>query len=267
MKERLDHILWKYGYADSIEKATRLIMLGLVIVNEKKIDKPGTPIAYDDNTKIKIKGENLPYVSRGGLKLKRAVDVFSYSLEGKRVLDIGASTGGFTDCALQEGANFVYALDVGSNQLAWKLRKHAQVRSMEQCHIRDLRWEHLDGESVDAMVMDVSFISVCGIFSLLLPFLKDEGRLLVLIKPQFEVEKKYLEKGIVKNLQAHELVLKKVKRAAEQAGFFLKGIEVSPILGGKGNVEYLSFFGKEKPEKEILEEEVLERARVLGGLK
>lgn len=267
MKERLDYVLWKYGYTESIEKAARLIMLGLVIVNEKKLDKPGTPIVYDDKTEIRIKGENLPYVSRGGLKLKKAVDAFSYSLKGKRVLDIGASTGGFTDCALQEGANFVYALDVGSNQLAWKLRQHTQVKSMEQCHIKDLSWEHVDGDSVDTMVMDVSFISVCGLFSLLLPFLKEEGRLLLLIKPQFEVEKKYLEKGIVKNLEAHKLVLEKVKKTAEQAGFFLKNIEVSPILGGKGNVEYLSCFGKEKSEKEIFLEEVLERAKILGGLK
>lgn len=267
MKERLDHILWKYGYADSIEKATRLIMAGLVIIDEKKIEKPGTLIRYEEKMKIRIKGEQLPYVSRGGLKLKKAIDVFSCSFQGKRVLDIGASTGGFTDCALQEGASFVYALDVGTNQLAWKLRQHPQVKSMEQCHIKDLTWEQIEEEAVDRMVMDVSFISACGIFSTLYPFLKEDGKLILLIKPQFEVRAEDLEKGIVKSYEAHKQVLEKVEKAAEEAGFFLEKIEVSPILGGKGNVEYLSFFGKQKVEKEGLQIEVLEKAKVLGGLK
>ena len=267
MKERLDQILWKYGYTESIEKAFRLIILGLVIVDEKRIDKPGTLVSYNESMRIRIKGESLPYVSRGGLKLKKAVDSFLYSLEGKRVLDIGASTGGFTDCALQEGASFVYAFDVGTNQLAWKLRQDARVKSIEQCHIRDLTWEHIDGLAVDTMVMDVSFISACGIFSSLFPFLKEKGKLLLLIKPQFEVEKEYLEKGIVKDFEAHKQVLEKVKTAAEKAGFFLENIEVSPILGGKGNVEYLSCFGKEKSEKEIFTGNILEKAKILGGLK
>lgn len=266
MKERLDHILWKYGYAESIDKASRLVMLGLVIVNEKKIEKPGTLLHYDENVEIRIKGDFLPYVSRGGLKLKKAVEAFHYSFQGKRVLDIGASTGGFTDCALQEGASYVYALDVGTNQLAWKLRQDSRVKSMEQCHIKDLRWEQLDGEAVDTMVMDVSFISACGIFPYLFPFLREDGKLILLIKPQFEVEKEDLKKGIVKSIDAHKRVLKKVKNAAEASGFFLENIEVSPILGGKGNVEYLSCFGKQKLENERLQEEVLERAKILGGL-
>jgi len=267
MKERLDQILWKYGYVDSVDKAKRLIMLGNVIVNEQKIEKAGTLIRYSEEIKIRIKGQEIPYVSRGGLKLKKAIDCFECSFDGKRVLDIGASTGGFTDCALQEGAAYVYALDVGTNQLAWKLRKDARVKSVEQCHVKELSWSILDGKAVDYMVMDVSFISVCGIFPYLFPFLKEEGKLLLLIKPQFEVEKQFLEKGIVHSIEAHRQVLEKVMQAAEQNGFFMQNIDLSPILGGKGNVEYISCFSKRNQYSALECEKILLKAKEMGGLR
>lgn len=267
MKERLDQILWKYGYVDSIEKAKRLIMLGSVIVNEQRIDKAGTLFKYSEEMNIRVKGQENPYVSRGGFKLKKAIDHFACSFQGKRVLDIGASTGGFTDCSLQEGAAYVYALDVGTNQLAWKLRKDPKVKSIEQCHVKDLNWDILDQESVDYIVMDVSFISVCGIFRYLYPFLEENGKLLLLIKPQFEVEKHFLEKGIVYERKAHQEVLERVIKIAKKNGFFLQNIEVSPILGGKGNVEYISCFSKQQTSAVLELESILEKAKEMGGLK
>ena len=267
MKERLDQILWKYGYVESVDKAKRLIMLGAVIVNEQKIEKAGSLVQYSEDMKIRIKGQENPYVSRGGLKLKKAIDSFACSFQGKRVLDIGASTGGFTDCSLQEGAAYVYALDVGTNQLVWKLRQHPQVKSIERCHIKELNWDILDGEAVDYMVMDVSFISVCGIFPYLLSFLTEDGKLLLLIKPQFEVEKQFLEKGIVRDSKAHQKILKKVIEVAEKNGFFIQNIEVSPILGGKGNVEYISCFSKQKSSFSLEWDKILTKAKEMGGLR
>lgn len=265
-KERLDQILWKYGYVDSVEKAKRLIMLGNVLVDDKKIEKAGTMLAYHEGLEIRMKGQEFPYVGRGGLKLKKAIDSFALPIKGARVLDVGASTGGFSDCALQEGASFIYAVDVGSNQLAWKLRQDSRVKSMEQKHIRDVSLQDLDGKAVDVIVMDVSFISIRGIFSYLYPFLQEKGKLMVLIKPQFEVERVYLEKGIVLSLEAHRQVLEEVREAARREGFYLEKLATSPILGGKGNVEYISCFQKKENENQIEIETILEQAKELGGL-
>ena len=169
MKERLDVLLVKRGFFPDKEKAQRAIMAGLVIVDEKKIDKSGTMIKLDKEPNIRIKGDSLKYVSRGGLKLEKAVSVFNIDFSGKKVLDVGASTGGFTDCALQNGAEFVYSVDVGTNQLDWKLRNNPQVKSLENMHIKDLTLEDIDNNKVDYIVMDVSFTSICLVSSFTIP--------------------------------------------------------------------------------------------------
>ena len=175
MKERLDVLLVQKGFFETREKAKRAIMAGIVIVNDKKIEKAGTAIKIDEEPVIRIKGEQLPYVSRGGLKLEKAIKVFDLNLQDKLVLDVGASTGGFTDCSLQNGAKFVYAVDVGTNQLIWKFRDHEQVKSIEGMHIKKLTLEDIDNNKVDNIVMDVSFISITKIIPDLSKFINENG--------------------------------------------------------------------------------------------
>lgn len=267
MKERLDVLLVKRGFYPDKEKAQRAIMAGLVIVDDKKIDKSGTMIKSDKELNIRIKGDSLKYVSRGGLKLEKAVSVFSLDFLGKKVLDVGASTGGFTDCALQNGAEFVYSVDVGTNQLDWKLRNNLQVKSIENMHIKDLTLEDIDNSGIDYIVMDVSFISIRKIIGDLVKFFKPETKLMALIKPQFEVEKEYIEKGgLVKNEDKHIEVIKEIIEYGRAEGLYLEGLDFSPITGTKGNVEYISLFGKD-PAKEISVniDEVVKMGRNLGG--
>ncbi|WP_291258888.1 TlyA family RNA methyltransferase [Fusobacterium sp.] len=267
MKERLDVLLVKRGFYPDKEKAQRAIMAGLVIVDDKKIDKSGTMIKSDKELNIRIKGDSLKYVSRGGLKLEKAVSVFSLDFLGKKILDVGASTGGFTDCALQNGAEFVYSVDVGTNQLDWKLRNNLQVKSIENMHIKDLTLEDIDNSEIDYIVMDVSFISIKKIIGDLVKFFKPETKLMALIKPQFEVEKEYIEKGgLVKNEDKHIEVIKEIIEYGRAVGLYLEGLDFSPITGTKGNVEYISLFGKDTTKKiDINIDEVVKMGRNLGG--
>lgn len=264
MKERLDLILVREGHFDTREKAKRAIMAGIVLVNDLKIDKAGTLIDMEKNPEIRIKGEKLRYVSRGGLKLEKAIETFQIKIKNKRILDIGASTGGFTDCALQNEAAFVYAVDVGTNQLAYQLRENSRVKSIENMHIKDLKIEDLDNERVDLIVMDVSFISITKIIPNLNDFLKDTASMMILIKPQFEVGKDGIDKGgIVKDLKKHIKVIEDIREFSKEYGFYLKNIDVSPITGSKGNVEYISCFVKDEIYANINLDEVIEKGKKL----
>ncbi|NMA69322.1 MAG: TlyA family RNA methyltransferase [Desulfitobacterium sp.] len=254
-KKRLDVLLVKRGLAPSREKAKATIMAGLVLVDGERVDKPGTE--FLENVKLELKGESLPYVSRGGLKLEKALKVFPVSLQDAVVADIGASTGGFTDCALQNGAAKVYAIDVGYGQLDWKLRTDPRVVCMERVNARYLTETSLP-EKVDYVVCDVAFISVTKIFSAMNEILQDKGQILTLIKPQFEAGKEHVgKKGVVRDPQVHEEVLQKVLDEAEKYDFIVKGIDYSPIRGPEGNIEYLAWFSKEQGESIPWQEEIV----------
>lgn len=267
MKERLDVLLVNFNFFSEIEKARRAIMAGIVIVNEKKVDKCGTIIKFEDEPNIRIKGDTLKYVSRGGKKLEKAMEVFSLDFSEKIVLDVGASTGGFTDCVLQNGAKFVYAVDVGTNQLDWKLRNDTRVKSIENKHINDLKIEDIENQKIDYIVMDISFISIKKVLDCLKKFFNENTKLMALIKPQFEVDKYEIEKGgIVKNKEIHIKIIDEIVEFAERLGFFLEGLDVSPITGTKGNIEYISLFGLNKSKKiEIDVESVVYNNQKVGG--
>lgn len=242
-KERIDVLLVQQGFFDSRERAKRAIMAGLVYDRHGRIDKPGQKIDIDEE--ITVKGKDIPYVSRGGLKLEKAIQAFNLDLNGKIMLDIGASTGGFTDCALQNGASFVYALDVGTNQLVWKLRNHPQVLSMEQTNFRYATLDMFKHGQPNFCSIDVSFISLKLIFPPLKDILAKEGFFVALIKPQFEAGKEQVGKhGIVKDPKVHLEVITKVKQYALDNGFYLNQLTYSPITGGEGNIEYLGLFSR-----------------------
>ncbi|GAX90921.1 TlyA family RNA methyltransferase [Effusibacillus lacus] len=239
-KERLDILLADKGLFPSREKAKAAIMAGLVLVDGERVDKAGTKVKVD--SRIEIKGDLHPYVSRGGLKLEKALHTFNVNLDGKVVIDIGASTGGFTDCSLQHGARLVYSVDVGYGQLAWELRQDPRVIVMERTNFRHLKPEDLKGDRPEIAVMDVSFISI----RLLLPVLKQVlvpgGGLISLIKPQFEAgREKVGRNGIVREPQIHREVLQTVLHAALSEGFQVMGLTYSPITGGDGNIEFLTY--------------------------
>ena len=240
-KIRLDEYLVKNEYFENLEIAKRQIMVGNVIVNEQKIDKPGEIISLDKIKFIRIKEKDIPYVSRGGLKLEKAIKVFELDFKDKIVLDIGASTGGFTDCSLQNGAKFVYAIDVGTNQLDWKLRNDSRVKSIESKHINDLEKSDLS-DDIDIIVMDISFISIKKVLYKIKKLLKENGFAIFLIKPQFEAERNEINKGIVDNLNVHKRVINEVIEEAKIYQLFLENLTVSPIKGTKGNIEYLAKF-------------------------
>ena len=240
-KIRLDEYLVKNEYFENLEIAKRQIMVGNVIVNEQKIDKPGEIISLDKIKFIRIKEKDIPYVSRGGLKLEKAIKVFELDFKDKIVLDIGASTGGFTDCSLQNGAKFVYAIDVGTNQLDWKLRNDTKVKSIENKHINDLEKSDLS-DDIDIIVMDISFISIKKVLYKIKELLKENGFAIFLIKPQFEAEKNEINKGIVDNLNVHKRVINEVIEEAKIYQLFLENLTTSPIKGTKGNIEYLAKF-------------------------
>lgn len=236
-KERLDVLLVNRGMFESRAKAQAAVMAGQVLVNEQKIDKPGTPVAPE--VTIRLLGNKLPYVSRGGLKLEKALQIFPISVEGKVVADIGASTGGFTDCALQNGAVKVYAIDVGYGQLAWKLRNDERVVNMERTNVRYLEADSLP-EQVDAATIDVAFISLDKILPAVHKILKPEGFVVALIKPQFEAGKENVgKKGVVRDAAVHEQVINNVISFAKSEGFGIAGLDFSPIKGPEGNIEYL----------------------------
>ena len=208
-KMRLDQYLVENEYFEDLEKAKRQIMVGNIIVNEQKIDKPGEIISLNKIKSIRIKEKDIPYVSRGGLKLEKAIKIFNLDFKDKIVLDIGASTGGFTDCSLQNGAKFVYAIDVGTNQLDWKLRNDSRVKSIENKHINELEKTNLENE-IDIIVMDISFISIKKVLYKIKELLKENGFAIFLIKPQFEAERNEIEKGIVNDLNVHKRVIDEV---------------------------------------------------------
>ncbi|MHC5372610.1 TlyA family RNA methyltransferase [Enterococcus sp. LJL120] len=238
-KERVDVLAYEQGLFETREKAKRGVMAGLVYTEKnERLDKPGEKIAID--TLLKIKGEKLPYVSRGGLKLAKALEVFEISLKDKIVLDIGASTGGFTDVALQNGAKLSYALDVGYNQLAWKIRQDPRVVVMERTNFRYATpAEFTEGQPEFASI-DVSFISLKLILPPLHTILKPGGSVVALIKPQFEAGRDAVGKnGIIKDPKVHQQVLTDILDFAQMANYQVAALSYSPITGGEGNIEFL----------------------------
>ena len=242
MKERLDVLLTERGFFDSREKAKAVIMAGEVFVNGQREDKAGSK--FDREAEIEVKGKVLKYVSRGGLKLEKAVEVYGLDLMDKTCIDIGSSTGGFTDCMLQNGAAKVYAIDVGTNQLAWKLREDKRVVSMEKTNIRYVTEEDIP-EKVDFASVDVSFISLTKVLPAAVNLLKDEAYMVCLIKPQFEAgREKVGKKGVVRDFSVHKEVIELVINFAIGLNFFIKGLTFSPVKGPEGNIEYLLYMQK-----------------------
>ena len=250
MKERLDKLLVERGLFTTREKAKRAILAGLVKVDDKCLDKPGARV--EDN--VEIERENtLAYVSRGGLKLEKALEEFKIGVENKVALDVGASTGGFTDCLLSRGAKRVYALDVGYGQLDWKLRNDPRVKNLERINIRYFQKEDLE-EKVDLLTIDVSFISLEKVFPAAVNLLKESGEIIALIKPQFEAERKETKKGVVRDPQVHESVICKVIRAARKEDLLVRDLTASPLRGPAGNIEYFIHLTKKGKELEDTEE-------------
>ncbi|MBF1682812.1 MAG: TlyA family RNA methyltransferase [Selenomonas artemidis] len=238
-KERLDLLLVAQGLAPSRERAKRLIMAGQVLVDERRVDKAGTTV--DADASLRVTGEDLPYVSRGGIKLAKGMETFGILLTGKTAADIGASTGGFTDCMLQNGAARVYAIDVGYGQLDWKLRTDARVVNMERTNIRNVTPEIL-GTPLDFASIDVAFISLDKVLPVVRTLLSERGEVVALIKPQFEAGKARVGKnGVVRDPLVHEDVVRSVVGVAEQIGFIPMGLTYSPVKGPKGNIEYLLY--------------------------
>ncbi len=249
-KTRLDVLLTEKGLLDSRQKAQATIMSGIVFVNGQRVDKVGTAVSND--ALIEIRGTTLPYVSRGGLKLEKAMQTFPLTLTGKICADIGASTGGFTDCMLQNGAKKVYAVDVGYGQLDWKLRNDARVVCMERTNARYLTHEEIP-EELDFASVDVSFISLKLIFPALYGLLREGGEIACLIKPQFEAgREKVGKKGVVRDPAVHLEVLEHFLIHAKENHFTVLGITYSPIRGPEGNIEYLGFLRKsEEPDAAV----------------
>ena len=239
MKERLDVLLVKRNLAESREKAKALIMAGIVYVDGQKEDKAGT--AFEDTVSLEVRGSTLKYVSRGGLKLEKAMSRFGLLLDGKVCMDVGSSTGGFTDCMLQNGAVKVYAVDVGHGQLAWKLRNDSRVICMEKTNIRYVTPEQIP-EPIDFASIDVSFISLTKVLGPVKALLRDGGRIVCLIKPQFEAgREKVGKKGVVREKSVHLEVIRMVMDFACASGFQILNLEYSPIRGPEGNIEYLLY--------------------------
>lgn len=260
-KQRLDIALTERGFAESREKAKALIMAGIVYVNNQKSDKAGNTVKPDDI--IEVRGETLKYVSRGGLKLEKAMKSFDISLDGCICADIGASTGGFTDCMLGNGADKVYSIDVGYGQLAWKLRTDSRVVNLERTNFRYVTRDQVPDE-LDFASVDVSFISLYHILPVLRTLLKEGGRAVCLIKPQFEAGKENVgKKGVVRDKAVHIAVIEKIVRLINENNFSLLGLDFSPIKGPEGNIEYLCFIEKSgNPEIlcEITAEELVEES-------
>lgn len=247
-KERLDVLLVEQGFFESRENAKRHIMEGIILVNDVLVDKPGTKVPSD--ARLRIKGKVMPYVGRGGYKLEKAINYFHLKMENVIMADIGASTGGFTDCALQHGVKKVYAIDVGTNQLDWKLRINPQVINLEKTNIKDVTMELL-GERVNFISVDISFISVLKIIPAVNDILEESGQLVILIKPQFEAGRENVGKGgIITDKAIHSEVVFDTLQEFENQGFFVNGLTFSPIKGGSGNIEFLALLSKNKKTKE-----------------
>ncbi len=243
IKERLDKLLVDQGLAQSRERARALILAGQVIVDDHRVDKVGTRFALD--VELRIKGSDIPYVSRGGLKLEKGLDCFALDPQGHVAIDVGASTGGFTDCLLQRGAVKVYAVDVGYGQLAWKLREDSRVVNFERCNIRALKAEQLD-QAPSLAVIDASFISLSKVLPSTLALLTDDALIVALIKPQFEVGRGQVGKGgVVRDEKLHLQVVENIRKLALELNCRIVGVDESPILGPKGNREFLICLQKE----------------------
>ena len=260
MKKRLDCILFERGLCESREKAKAIIMSGNVYVENQKADKPGT--SYEETANIEVRSAALAYVSRGGLKLEKAIKEFKIDLNGLVAMDIGASTGGFTDCMLQNGAKKVYAVDVGYGQLAWKLRNDDRVVNLEKTNIRYLD-KDLITDQLDFFSVDVSFISLCKVLDVAKDFLEEGGRAVCLIKPQFEAGREKVGKnGVVRDAKVHKEVIDKVCNYVKENGFNILGLDYSPIKGPKGNIEYLIYLRKsgEEDKSSLNIDEVIKNA-------
>lgn len=256
LKERLDILLVQRGFYESRERAKASIMAGVVYVDGQKTDKAGT--AIDTESEIVIRENICPYVSRGGLKLEKSIRLWNLSLNQKICMDIGASTGGFTDCMLQNGASKVYAVDVGYGQLDWKLRQDPRVINMEKCNIRYLNPDQLQ-ESLDFISIDVSFISLKLVLPVAAALMKCGSSLVCLVKPQFEAGREQVgKKGIVRDKKVHREVLGNVIEYGKENGFFPAGLTFSPITGAKGNIEYLLYLCRQ-PETGIVTEQEIDQ--------
>lgn len=243
MKQRLDVLLVERGLAPSREKAKAIIMSGVVFVDGQREDKAGS--SFDENVPIEVKGNTLKYVSRGGLKLEKAMSCFDVELSGKICMDVGSSTGGFTDCMLQNGAVKVYAVDVGNGQLDWKLRQDERVVCMEKTNIRYVTPDQIE-DRINFSSIDVSFISLTKVLLPVKELLTDTGEIVCLIKPQFEAgREKVGKKGVVRDINVHKEVIHKVIDYAEEIGFTVCNLDFSPIKGPEGNIEYLLHLSKD----------------------
>ena len=263
-KERLDVLLVKRGLAESREKAKAIIMTGNVFVKEQREDKAGS--TFDEDVVIEVKGTPMKYVSRGGYKLEKAMELWQVPLEDKVCMDVGSSTGGFTDCMLQNGAHKVYAIDVGTNQLAWKLRQEERVVSMEKTNIRYVTHENVPDE-IGFSSIDVAFISLTKVLVPVRNLLESHGQVVCLIKPQFEAGKdKVGKKGVVRDKKVHLEVVRNIITYAVAIGFEVIGLSFSPIKGPEGNIEYLLYIEKNTEmtdtECEVSEEKTAEAADI-----
>lgn len=248
-KVRIDSLLVEKGFFESREKAKVSILEGIVYINEVRVDKPGEMVAEDSN--IIIRGDKLPFVSRGGLKLDKAIKVFDIDVSNKICMDIGASTGGFTDCMLQNNAKFVYSIDVGYGQLAWKLRQDDRVKCMEKTNFRYVTFDNI-GEYIDFFATDVSFISLEKILPVAYELLKENGSGVCLIKPQFEAGREEVgKKGVVRDKNIHIKVIDKIINFSKGLGFNIIGLDFSPIKGPEGNIEFLLYLTKDKDISDI----------------
>ena len=261
-KKRLDVLLFERGFAQSREKAKTIIMSGIVYVNGQKEDKAGSVSHDDESLEVEVRGNVLPYVSRGGLKLEKAMKTFPISLTDCVCMDIGASTGGFTDCMLQNGAKKVFAVDVGHGQLDWKLRNDPRVVCMEKTNIRYVTPEDIGGEILQFASVDVSFISLDKVLPAAKPLLLPGAEMVCLIKPQFEAGREEVgKKGVVRDKKVHRSVIEKIYGLCDELSFGILGLTFSPIKGPEGNIEYLIHLKKdagptaEKPDPEAVVEE------------
>lgn len=254
-KIRLDNLIVQKGITESREKAKALIMEGKIYIDNQKCDKAGMMLD-PEKVQIELRGEKLKYVSRGGLKLEKAMSEFPISLQDKVCMDIGASTGGFTDCMLQNGAKKVFAVDVGYGQFAWKLRNDARVVNMERTNIRYVTEEQID-EKLDFASVDVSFISLRLVLPVAKSLLKENGEIVALIKPQFEAGREQVgKKGVVKDPSVHFSVVQSIADFSCEIGFSVEGISFSPIKGPEGNIEYLIHLKNSADKKTVTTEKI-----------
>ncbi len=254
-KKRLDTVVVELGFAETRSKASAIIMAGEIYVNGQKETKAG--YAVKDKDKIEFVGKKMPFVSRGGYKLEKAMKSFDLTLDNCICMDIGASTGGFTDCMLQCGASKVYSIDVGYGQLAWKLRTDERVVNLERTNFRYLTKETVT-EEIDFASIDVSFISLKKILPVLFEFLKDNGQTVALIKPQFEAGKEKVgKKGVVRDINTHKEVITEIVFFALETGFSVLNLDFSPIRGPEGNIEYLVFLSKENEKQSLVTDDII----------